>query len=89
MDIKQDEEVTIEFIITKGEFSNSEEFSIFIEKEAKQRKFGYLETLLEYCENRDIEPSSLAKSITSSLKQKIQAEAETLNLLKSKQPKLP
>lgn len=84
-----EKEVTIEFIVTKGEFSNPEEFSIFIEKETQRKKIGYMETLLDYCESRDIEPASLAKSITSSLKQKLQAEAETLNLLKSKQPKLP
>lgn len=82
-------EVTIEYLITKGEFNNPEEFSIFIEKEAKRKRIGYLEALLEYCDNKDIEPASVAKSITSSLKQKIQAEAEDLNLLKTKSPKLP
>lgn len=82
-------EVTIEYLITKGEFNNPEEFSIFIEREAKRKRIGYLETLLEYCENKDIDPSSVGKSITTSLKQKIQAEAEDLNLLKTKSPKLP
>lgn len=82
-------EVTIEYLLTKGEFNNPDEFSIFIEREAKRKRIGCLETLLEYCENKDIEPASLAKSITSSLKQKIQAEAEDLNLLKTKSLKLP
>lgn len=82
-------ELTIEYLVTKGEFTNSEEFSIFIEKEAKRKNIGYLEALMEYCENKDIEPASIAKSLTPSLKQKIQAEAENLNLLKNKSSKLP
>lgn len=81
--------LTIEYLMTKGEFKNSEEFSIHIEKEAKRRNIDYLEALLEYCEEKDIEPTSVAKSITSSLKQKIQAEAEQKNLLKTKSTKLP
>lgn len=81
--------LTIEYLMTKGEFKNAEEFSIHIEKEAKRRNIDYLEALLEYCEEKDIEPASVAKSITSSLKQKIQAEAEQKNLLKTKSTKLP
>ena len=81
--------LTIEYLMTKGEFQTPEEFSIHIEREAKRRKIEYLEALLEYCEEKDIEPVSIAKSITSSLKQKIQAEAEQKNLLKTKSTKLP
>lgn len=81
--------LTIEYLMTKGEFQNAEEFSIHIEKEAKRRGIEYLEALLEYCEEKDIDPVSIAKSITSSLKQKIQAEAEQKNLLKTKSSKLP
>jgi hypothetical protein len=43
---------------------------------------------LEYCENKGIEPVAVAGMITSSLKEKIRAEAEEMNLLK-KSPKLP
>lgn len=82
-------EITIEYLLTKGEFNNPTDFSQFVEKEAKRKGIGYLEALVEYCESKDIEPASIAKSITSSLKQKIQAEAEDLNLLKNKTQKLP
>jgi len=81
--------LTNEFLITKGEFNSPEEFSVFIELEAKRRGLGFFETLMDYCEEKDIEPVSVAKSITSSLKQKLQAEAEDLNLLKQKTAKLP
>jgi hypothetical protein len=79
--------LTVEYLITR-EFNNSTEFSIHIEKQAIQRKIGCFEALLEYCENKGIEPVAVATMITSSLKEKIRAEAEEMNLLK-KTPKLP
>jgi len=82
--------VTLEYIITKGEFSNSMEFSVYIEREAANRGIGCFEALLEYCEENDIEPVSVSSFITSSLKEKIRAEAEEMNLLKkNKSNKLP
>lgn len=79
--------LTVEYLITR-EFISSTEFSIHIEKEAIKRKIGCFEALLEYCEQKGIEPVAVASMITSSLKAKIQAEAEEMNLLK-KTPKLP
>lgn len=79
--------LTVEYLITR-EFNNSTEFSIHIEKQAIQRKIGCFEALLDYCENKGIEPVAVAGMITSSLKAKIQAEAEEMNLLK-KTAKLP
>jgi len=89
--MKDDEtvELTVEYLVTKGEFNNPNDFSLYIEKEAKRKNIGCLEALIEYCEKKDIDPISVAKSLTSSLKQKIQAEAEDLNLLKTKSGKLP
>lgn len=79
--------LTVEYLITR-EFNSSTEFSIHIEKEAIRRKIGCFEALLEYCEQKGVEPVAVATMITSSLKAKIQAEAEEMNLLK-KTPKLP
>lgn len=79
--------LTVEYLITR-EFTNSTEFSIHIEREAVKRNIGCFEALLEYCEQKGIEPVAVATMITSSLKAKIQAEAEEMNLLK-KTPKLP
>ena len=79
--------ITVEYLITR-EFNTSTEFSIFIETEALRRKIGYMETLLEYCETKDIDPIAVANLISSSLKEKIRAEAEEMNLLK-KSSKLP
>lgn len=79
--------LTVEYLITR-EFTNSTDFSIHIEKEAIKRKIGCFEALLDYCEMKGIEPVAVATMITSSLKAKIQAEAEEMNLLK-KSAKLP
>ena len=79
--------LTVEYLITR-EFTSASEFSIHIEREAIRRKIGYLEMLMEYCEEKNIDTVAVASMITSSLKAKIQAEAEEMNLLK-KSPKLP
>jgi hypothetical protein len=79
--------LTVEYLITR-EFTNSTDFSIHIEREAIKRKIGCFEALLDYCEMKGIEPVAVATMITSSLKAKIQAEAEEMNLLK-KSAKLP
>jgi len=79
--------LTVEYLITR-EFTNSTDFSIHIEKEAIKRRIGCFEALLDYCEMKGIEPVAVATMITSSLKAKIQAEAEEMNLLK-KTAKLP
>lgn len=87
MNQEKPEIITVEYLITR-EFTNSSDFSLFIEREAIRRKIGFLESLLEYCESKGIEPAGVANLISSSLKEKIRAEAEDMNLLK-KSPKLP
>lgn len=83
----EEPKLTVEYLVTR-EFNSSQEFSIFIEKEAIRRKIGCFEALMDYCEDRKIEPVAVASFITSSLKEKIRAEAEEMNLLK-KTGKLP
>jgi hypothetical protein len=41
--------------------------------------------LLEYCEAKDIDTTAVASMLSSSLKEKIRAEAEEMNLLKKLQ----
>jgi hypothetical protein len=79
--------ITVEYLITR-EFTNSLEFSMFIEKKALERNIKCMEALLQYCEEKDIDPTAIATMISASLKEKIRAEAENINLLK-RTAKLP
>jgi hypothetical protein len=76
-------QVTSEFLITK-EFKTATDFSQFIEKQASLNNIPCLDILVDYCVKKEIEIESVAVLLTSSLKEKIRAEAEELNLLKKK-----
>ena len=84
-----DEEITVEYILSRGRHKTPEDFSIFIEKTVQRTGERYLDALLDYCEENGIELESIAKSLTASLRQKIEAECESLNLLKTKNNRLP
>lgn len=57
---------------------------MYIEQRALDQRVSLMETLLEYCEEKEIEPAAVANFLTASLKLKIQTEAENLNLLTTK-----
>ena len=81
-------EVTNEFLITK-EFKTATEFSQYIEKQSFDNRIPCMDILVDYCVKKEIEMESVAVLLTPSLKEKIRAEAEELNLLKRKSGKLP
>ena len=83
----ESKKISVHYLLTR-EFTNSNDFSMFIEQQALKRKIGYMETLLEYCEQKDIDPGAIGNLLSPSLKEKIRAEAEEMNLLK-KSGKLP
>lgn len=76
-------DVTNEFLITK-EFKTATEFSQYIEKKSSQNNIPCFDILVDYCVKKEIEMESVAVLLTSSLKEKIRAEAEELNMLKRK-----
>jgi len=63
-------------------------FSLEIEKIAFGKRCTHLEAISIYCEQIGIEPVSVAKLLTKSLKDKIAANARNLNYL-PKAAKLP
>jgi D-hexose-6-phosphate mutarotase len=79
-------ELTEALLITK-EFETNAEFSVHIEAEAKTRNITIFEMLMEYCTESDIEPIAVAGLITKDLKEKIEAEMQSLNLLKPRKVK--
>lgn len=87
-DMTDSTNMTDVFLITK-QFKTSADFSQYIEKKAIREGSGCIDILVDYCVKQEIEMESVKKLLTTSLKEKIKAEAEGLNLLKEKSGKLP
>jgi len=61
---------------------NSKEFSLEIEKIVQERKgISYMDAILRYCEENELDPGTVAPMITKTLKDKITIEAQNLNYL--------
>lgn len=60
-----------------------------IEEIVKDKKIGYFDAVLWYCEQNEIEIETGAKLINSIIKKKIEAEASDMNCLREKSAKLP
>tara|TARA_R110001592_G_scaffold86771_5_gene256172 strand:+ start:2920 stop:3135 length:216 start_codon:yes stop_codon:yes gene_type:complete len=60
---------------------NSKEFSFEIEKIVKEKRTTYMEAILHYCEENDIDPGTVSSLVSKSLKEKVQVEAIDLRLL--------
>jgi len=62
---------------------NSKEFSLIIEGVVKDKKpITYMDAILFYCEDNQIEVESVGRLISKALKEKIQVEASKANLIK-------
>ena len=69
---------------------NSIKFALTIESIVKEKRISYMDAILKFCEDNEIDPSSVGSLINKSLKEKIQLEAEKLNLIeKSSTATLP
>ncbi|NBO99957.1 MAG: hypothetical protein EBU90_07480 [Proteobacteria bacterium] len=80
-------EINDSLIITK-KFRSSNEFSLYIEEVVYTNKIGYMEAIIKYCNDIDIDVESISKLVNQSLKEKIQIEAEENNYLR-RRAKLP
>jgi hypothetical protein len=71
----------------------SKEFSLKIEQVRREKRISYMEAVLEFCKEKDLDPGQVSGLISKSLKEKIKAEAIELKLLKGSanmsQGKLP
>ena len=70
---------------------NSKEFSLIIEGVVKEKRpIAYMDAIIWYCEQNNIEIETTSRLISKSLKEKIQVEAMNANMLKvEKGGKLP
>ena len=64
-------------------------FALIIENMVKEKKISYIDAILEYCKDNEIDPSNTKAMINKNLKEKIAYEAQNLNMLKEKVAKLP
>ena len=64
-------------------------FALLIENTVKTKRMGYMDAILLYCEQNGIDPSNTKGLINKALKEKLTFDAQGLNLLKEKTPKLP
>jgi len=71
-------------ILESGELNISQE----IEKLVSKTKDGYIQAILTFCEERNIDPSYIAKHLSKPMVEKIKAEGQSLNLL-PKSSRLP
>jgi hypothetical protein len=79
--------LTDSLIITK-KFRSPNEFSLYIEERVLRESIGYMDAIIQYCSEVDIDVESISKLINQSLKDKVQIEAEEGNYFK-KRGKLP
>jgi len=68
--------------------NTSKTFSMEIEKIANEKNITHMEAVLDYCHRQEIEPDTVGRLISKSLKEKIEANARELNFL-PRQAQLP
>jgi len=70
-------------------FNNKETFGMEIEQLVQEEDTTYIDAILLYCEENDVDYSILKKLIDNTLKAKLELEARERNFLSNKVNKLP
>ena len=60
---------------------NSKKFALIIEGIVKEKKMSYMDAVVKYCGDNDIDTASVGPLVNKVLKEKIKEEAEKLNLV--------
>jgi hypothetical protein len=68
--------LSLDNILTKKRFSK------LVEERVEKRKMAYMDAVLEICEEREIDPSEIGKLVSPIVKDKIEAEAINLRMMK-------
>ena len=64
-------------------------FALIIEDIVRKKRISYMDAVIEYCAENQIDPSTTKSMINKNLKEKIAYEPQELNMLKEKTAKLP
>mgnify|MGYP001131837730 FL=1 len=71
-------------------FMNSAKFAQEIEKLVKNENLNYIDAIVLFCEENNIEIDSITKLISKPLKEKLKCDAQQLNFMKkTTRAKLP
>ena len=65
----------------EDKFLNKSRFSKLIESTVSEKTIGYMEAILLVCSDNNIEPEDVKKFISPVIKDKLEAEAMSLNFL--------
>jgi hypothetical protein len=68
--------------IIENKFLSSQKFSLDIENYVVDNKCSYIDAILSYCDENEIEIDTISKILSKPLKEKLKNEAERLNFLK-------
>ena len=63
-------------------FMTSAKFSVEIEKIVKDSNLNYIEAVVQFCEDKNIELTGINKLISKPLKEKLKYDAQRLNFMK-------
>lgn len=66
----------------------SQKFSLIIEQAAREKRLSYMDAIVWWCEQNEMEIETAAKLINGVIKEKIRVEAQDLNYLE-KSARLP
>ena len=75
------EKLTDVLVITKR-FRSPNEFSIYIDEMVASNGIKYMDAVIGYCNEKDIEIDSIGPLINQKLREKIEMEAEQENMIK-------
>ena len=68
--------------IFEDKFMTSAKFSVEIEKIVKDSNLNYIEAVVQFCEDKNIEMDGINKLISKPLKEKLKYDAQRLNFMK-------
>jgi hypothetical protein len=60
---------------------SKQDFAMAIENLVKTKEMSYIESIIHYCDNNNLDPVDISKLCVGSLKEKLEAEAQSNNLL--------
>ena len=64
-------------------------FAMLVEDIVRKKRISYIDAVVLYCTENQIDPATTKSMINKNLKEKIAYEAQELNMLKEKTAKLP